>query len=176
MDLELSILPFKGTDPQDLEALAGALSTLFNRVTLLKPSPVPQAAFNTQRGQYRANELLEVARRRKTSRVLAVTSLDLYAGNLNFVFGLADLPGKAAVISFYRLHFGADDGVFRARALKEAVHELGHTFGLRHCGHPRCVMGFSSSLSDTDRKSTRFCRNCVRKLAGQAGIGAAGNS
>jgi archaemetzincin len=40
------------------------------------------------------------------------------------------------------------------------VHELGHVFGLEHCPDPECVMHFSNSLLDTDRKSTSFCSQC----------------
>jgi hypothetical protein len=29
--------------------------------------------------------------------------------------------------------------------LKEAMHELGHTFGLGHCADPACVMWFSNN-------------------------------
>lgn len=175
MDFELGILPFKGTDPRDLQALAEGIGLLGGHVAILKSAAIPPEAFNAQRGQYRANALLDVARKRKAPHVIGVTGLDLYAGNLNFVFGLAELPGRAAVVSFYRLHFGADEETFKARAVKEAVHELGHTLGLRHCANPRCVMSFSNSLADTDRKARRFCRECVAKMATRAGIGLAGN-
>jgi archaemetzincin len=46
------------------------------------------------------------------------------------------------------------------RAIKEAVHELGHVFGLTHCEKSRCVMHFSSSLRDTDFKHYIFCERC----------------
>jgi len=52
------------------------------------------------------------------------------------------------------------------RAVKEAVHELGHTFGLDHCSDPRCVMHFSNMLADTDRKGREFCPSCRARLAG----------
>jgi len=35
------------------------------------------------------------------------------------------------------------------RVIKEAVHELGHAFGLTHCENSKCVMHFSNSLQDT---------------------------
>jgi len=84
---------------------------------------------------------------------------------MNFVFGEAIINGKVAVISLYRLdtrRYGNQGGAARylERALKEAVHELGHTFGLEHCGDPRCVMFFSNSLLDTDRKGSVFCPAC----------------
>ena len=76
------------------------------------------------------------------------------------------IPGAAlAVISLARLYpefYGQprDPGLFKARAVKEAVHELGHLLGLGHCPDPACVMAFSNSLADTDRKGPGFCAPC----------------
>ena len=48
--------------------------------------------------------------------------------------------------------------------VKEAIHELGHTFGLFHCNNKLCVVYFSNSLYDTDRKGKRLCLDCKNKL------------
>lgn len=125
---------------------------------------VPSDAFNRSRRQLKAGPFLKIAQAEAGDRVLAVTNYDLYSGNLNFVFGLAESPGKGAVISLCRLRMGADEETFRQRAVKEAVHELGHTWGLTHCQNPRCVMHFSNSLQDTDRKETDWCESCDKKL------------
>lgn len=102
-------------------------------------------------------------------RILLVVDQDLFVPDLNFVFGEAEIGGPAAIISltrlrpeFYRLK--PDRNVFRERTAKEAVHELGHTFGLVHCRNSSCVMFFSNSLLDTDRKKNDFCSACRRKL------------
>jgi archaemetzincin len=71
---------------------------------------------------------------------------------------------KSAVISLFRLRGDADEETFHRRAVKEAVHELGHTWALSHCPNARCVMRFSNSLEDTDRKKTEWCGSCERKL------------
>jgi archaemetzincin len=101
--------------------------------------------------------------------ILGVTGVDLTAPGLNFVFGLADPGGRAAVISLARLYpefYGQprDPRRFKARAVTEAVHELGHLLGLGHCVDPACVMAFSNSLADTDRKGPGFCEACREKL------------
>jgi archaemetzincin len=44
----------------------------------------------------------------------------------------------------------------------EAVHELGHAFGLTHCEKSRCVMHFSNSLQDTDFKHYIFLKDVIK--------------
>ena len=68
------------------------------------------------------------------------------------------------MITLARL-YSADRRRFEARVLKEAVHELGHTLGLAHCPHPKCVMHFSNTVADTDRKGTDYCAACQARLA-----------
>jgi archaemetzincin len=100
-------------------------------------------------------------------KILGIVDRDLYVPELNFVFGEASQ--RVAVISLTRLrqefyNLPQDQHLFHKRALTEAVHELGHTYGLGHCGNPRCVMFFSNSLIDTDRKGSEFCPKCKRNL------------
>ncbi len=108
--------------------------------------------------------LLGLALSVRAEHVLAVTEVDLYAGDLNFVFGIAQPSGRACVISLFRLSLDADEERFRGRALKEAMHELGHTFGLGHCADPGCVMWFSNTLEETDRKGATYCPRCAETL------------
>ncbi len=131
----------------------------------------PRESFNPRSGQYYATRILVVlekhARSFKEERLLGVTDLDLYVPNMNFVFGEARLPGRVAIISTHRLRdttsYGAER-LFAERLIKEAVHELGHTIGLGHCETPSCVMYFSNSLADTDRKGQDYCEHCLGKL------------
>jgi archaemetzincin len=158
------LVPCGPVELKDLDVLMHALSARGMKVRIAKERKVPNDAFNRSRRQYKADSFLRIAQAEAGDRVLAVTNYDLYDGNLNFVFGLAESPGKRAVISFFRLRMTADEETFRQRAVKEAVHELGHTWGLAHCPNPRCVMHFSNSLQDTDRKETDPCESCDKKL------------
>ncbi len=133
--------------------------------------PEPVYAFDKRRNQYSAAAILQLVRVQAAhqghARALGITEHDLYAPACNFVFGLAS--GTTAVVGLARLRqefYGlqADHRLFLRRALTEAVHELGHTYGLPHCRRPQCVMFFSNTLLDTDRKSADFCLACHRRL------------
>jgi archaemetzincin len=134
--------------------------------------PHPDYAHNRQRDQYLAGAILRALREVEepdAERLLGVADLDLYAPGLNFVFGQATMGGRKAVIALPRLRqsfYGLPDDpeLYQARVVKEAVHELGHTYGLSHCHDPRCVMSFSNSLRDVDRKSHTFCPACRARL------------
>ncbi|MGC8542816.1 MAG: matrixin family metalloprotease, partial [Vulcanisaeta sp.] len=58
----------------------------------------------------------------------------------------------------------ADRDLYHQRLLKEVLHELGHAFGLDHCSDPRCVMYFSNTIEDTDRKGPQYCPRCMARL------------
>ena len=158
----VSIVPLDGPPAGELVQLVVDLGRAGLSVTLSEAAALPPSAYDRDRGQFRAERLLALVRGLDGRRILAVTGRDLYAEGLNFVFGIADAPGRAAVISLARLRGGgADEETFRTRAVKEALHELGHTLGLPHCPNPLCLMHFSNSLDDTDRKSSRLCEACV---------------
>jgi archaemetzincin len=94
-----------------------------------------------------------------------VVDVDIFSSGLNYVFGEAYVPGNAALISLWRLkpefyRENAGTNVFAVRMLKEAVHELGHTLGIQHCPKSYCVMHFSNSIFDTDKKQTLLCDQC----------------
>jgi len=134
--------------------------------------PIPPAAYNHRQEQYLGSRILAALARLdipNAERVMGIIDADCYALGLNFIFGQASIHERACFIALPRLRqsfYGLpeDEPLFRQRVLKEAVHELGHTYGLSHCPDPRCVMHFSNSLHDTDVKRTEFCSHCLSLL------------
>jgi archaemetzincin len=151
-----------------LEELAQSLARRFRTPCRIRPAPFEiDFSQDAQRRQFYSTAILQrlecVAN--PGARILGVTACDLYVPVLTFVFGEAQLEGNCAVVSTARLKeevYGLpkNEPELRDRLLKEAVHELGHTFGLRHCADWRCVMTSSHAPEWLDVKSADFCVKC----------------
>ncbi|MFN3480176.1 MAG: hypothetical protein ACK415_07280 [Thermodesulfovibrionales bacterium] len=98
------------------------------------------------------------------SPFLLLTEHDIYYADFDYVFGFTDLLKGISVVSLARLGKGAIVEKVVERAVKTAVHEIGHLNGLRHCKNRSCVMSLSFGLIDTDRKDKRFCDRCYKRL------------
>jgi archaemetzincin len=154
--------------------LAAGLAPVFRMPCQVRPERLDVAfARDRQRNQYHSTAILQAMLpvTEPGARLLAVTSLDLYVPVLTFVFGEAQLSGRCAVVSLHRLReefYGlpAREALMRERLVKEAVHELGHTFGLRHCDDWRCVMTSSHGVERLDVKGAEFCSTCEQVVAG----------
>ncbi|MFC1500717.1 archaemetzincin family Zn-dependent metalloprotease [Candidatus Zixiibacteriota bacterium] len=135
-----------------------------------RPGFDAQTAFDANRGQYNSTMLLRMLLEDlpgETDYILGICGVDLFIPVLTYVFGEAQLSGPAAVISIHRLDpavYGlpADDDLLCERLKKEAIHELGHCFGLVHCQQPACVMRASTYVEDIDLKPPGFCHECAR--------------
>ena len=173
MTAKIGILPIGQVDSAILLRLQENLVKVFPDVTCVMvdaPLPLPEKAYDKTRKQYRSAVILAkiqayAAKRKSLRSVLGVVDADIFVPELNFVFGEAACPGKAALISLRRLKLefygnASNVEILAARALKEAVHELGHTLGLKHCPRSSCVMHFSNSIFDTDKKQSSLCDEC----------------
>jgi archaemetzincin len=154
--------------------LAVKLAATFRMECRVRPGRLDvEFARDPQRNQFYSTAILRclLPLAEPGARLLAVTSLDLYVPVLTFVFGEAQLEGPCAVVSLHRLReefYGLppNDALLRERLLKEAVHELGHTFGLRHCDDWQCVMTSSHAVERLDVKGADFCRYCRKVVDG----------
>ncbi|HLV87497.1 MAG TPA: archaemetzincin [Candidatus Sulfotelmatobacter sp.] len=133
---------------------------------------IPEHAFETTRKQYQSVEFLKLLARSAppdAARILGVTDVDLSIPMLSFLFGQAQLDGPVAVVSLCRLRqefYGLpmQEEVLRERTIKEVLHELGHTFGLVHCGDPKCPMSLATHVALVDSKEDRYCARCGIQL------------
>jgi archaemetzincin len=174
--MRIGILPIGQIDAGLLARLQRVLSLIFSEISfvVIEPINLSEKAFDKRRNQYSSSLILRgvsvyAVEHMDLTRVLGVVDADIFVPELNFVFGEAAFPGKSALISLWRLKsefYGdvSDSEHLFQRALKEAVHELGHTFGLKHCPQVSCVMHFSNSLIDTDKKQSLFCNLCHLQL------------
>jgi archaemetzincin len=174
-------------DKDILSMLEKALLKEFNASSSVVTAPaikeIPEQRqlllFDKQRNQWKSSDILQwlsdkyrksySKEGRTTTKILAICDFDAYSGNLNFVFGEAQMGGSISTIYLPRLRqefYGLkpDKSLFYHRLVKEAVHELGHAFDLSHCENIKCVMHFSISLSYTDIKANHLCDVCKAHL------------
>ena len=162
------ISPIGDFDNRLLDQLAKEISEVFGcrttHVSLLKNL---EFALDRERRQYHSTPILEVLANKappQAIKVLGITRVDLFIPILTYVYGEAQLGGKACIISTYRLREGLSPlsrtVLYHQRVVKEALHELGHTFKLRHCQDQACIMHYCRSTRDVDLKSDQFCRYC----------------
>ena len=169
----IAIGPIGDVRSDDVALVVADVAKTFGADVVIAPSTaLPARALDSTREQYLARTIVDDLARRKRpewDRLLGVVAEDLYAPGLNFVFGEADVERGVAVFSVVRLRNGltsfASEAVFRRRVAIEAIHEIGHTYGLGHCEDPHCVMWFSNTLAETDRKGSAFCARHQAQLA-----------
>jgi archaemetzincin len=174
--MEIIIQPLEKLDNDILNLLVESISKEFVNT---KVSINPLLKFDIDdfiskyRNQLRSSDflywVLEKLKPSKEIKIVVVCDIDAYSGDLNFVFGEAYKGGRIAAIYLPRLRqefysLKPNNLVFHERIVKEAIHELGHTFGLVHCTNKLCVMHFSNSLYDTDIKGKSFCSNCKNNV------------
>jgi archaemetzincin len=184
----IALLPI-GIDEKDkkniFDPLTSHTASIFDAsITILTESPQLidsfRVLFNEQRNQLNSDKLLRYLATTiikdntgsydlKNTIILGICNFDAYSSGLKFVFGQASLTGGVAAIYLPRLRqefygISVDISIFIERVLKESTHEFGHTFGLAQCPKQSCVMHFSNSIVDTDRKAKDFCNVCCNKL------------
>src|SRR3972149_2881822 len=104
--MTIGVLPVGNADAAILSQIKDGLARVFpeTKASIVDENlPLPESAFDKKRGQYRSNQVLGMIQThvsgKSWNRLLGVVNADIYVQGLNFVFGEAVFPGKAALIS-----------------------------------------------------------------------------
>ncbi len=169
----VNIVPLDFDDDELLGNMSSSISQAFQIPTRIVPMDIRlDMGRNRQRDQLNSTWVLSQLLSQSlnnSDKILGITVHDLYTPILTYLFGEAELGGRAAVVSTYRFRdelYGlpANKDNLEKRIEKEAVHELGHTFGLVHCLNFDCVMHASTYIEEFDYKTNSFCPLCVSLL------------
>ena len=173
----LAVAPFGPAPGEVLSAMEAALGDAF-RLPVRPPGPDRRAGPRRSTPTRGAVELDRVPRGAAAAACRpgprgssGSTERDLFVPVLSFVYGQAQLGGRVAVVSLARLRpefhgLPPAPAALARRAATEAVHEVGHTFGLVHCLDRRCPMSLSIDLADLDGKTATPCAACGVLLEG----------
>ena len=164
----IAIVPIGSFDLDLIESIIGEIERIFGYPCEIAPLLNDLSfALDHNRKQYHSTPILDKLAGKLPPgvlKILALCHVDLFIPILTYVYGEAQIGGQACILSTYRLNEGNPHlnlrEPYRGRIVKEAVHELGHTFSLRHCKDPTCLMHYCRDESDVDRKTDELCRYC----------------
>jgi len=173
--MDIFIAPLKFYSALLLQNLVTELSKRFSSNIRIIDLKINLDDFlSVEREQYFSTRIIAEAMKLTgdyNGKVILLTDVDIFVPVLTFIFGEAQLNGKHSILSVCRLHEEFYSGISNEkllfeRTIKEALHELGHCYGLRHCIDWDCVMHSSPGIEEVDIKGMTFCRNCISKVEG----------
>ncbi|SHE81074.1 matrixin family metalloprotease [Chryseobacterium sp. OV279] len=159
--MTILIQPFKDFSSENVLKTAEGIRKIYPNIKILEAIDFPDNAYYKERNRYRADSIIKFldSRTKDGFVTIGLTSKDISVtkGKIKDygIMGLGYRPGKACVASKYRLDKkNADEQFF-----KIAIHELGHTQGLKHCPEKTCFMRDAEGGNPTDEE-TDFCPKC----------------
>jgi archaemetzincin len=164
----IAIIPLVPLDKPILDRMRSEINRVFQYNTVILPLNQDLSfSYDVSRMQYHSTAIMEKMTPQIPSqaiKAIAIVEVDLFIPILTHVYGEAQMGGKMCIVSTYRLkdelpHLDGNP-VYCNRVVKESIHELGHTFNLRHCPDQTCIMHYCRTLMDVDRKSDQLCRYC----------------
>ncbi len=165
----ITLISFGHFEREFLESIAERVTHEFGFKVIIEEKRLDLSKYyDPARKQYDGNRLLIDIDAKFASGSLKTAGLfrvDLFIPILTYIYGQAFLNGRTAIASLFRLNnerYGMpeDDNLLLDRFIKEVIHELGHTFGLKHCHVPACVMASSTYVEDIDQKNAELCTQC----------------
>ncbi len=175
--ITIALMPYKNFDTSLISFIKTEITGFYINcdVIVLPEKDLPAFAFYKPRQRYKADSLLLYQKQFNTGdvrTVVGLTASDISTTHSTSaywgVFGLGYCPGKAAVISTYRLKkSSASLQQFKQRLAKVILHELGHNFGLPHCDKDKaCLMNDAiGQIKQVDKEKIWLCDSCKKLLA-----------
>ena len=164
-EITILIQPFEDVKPKQLTEISENIRKIYPKIKILKPIKFPQNTYYEPRNRYRADSIIKYLRTKTPNNcvTLALTNKDISVTKgkvADFgVMGLGYRPGNACVASTFRLNAENKSEQF----YKVAIHELGHTQGLKHCPDKTCFMRDAEGKNPTNEEKD-FCQNCKKVL------------
>ena len=164
-EITILIQPFEDVKPKQLAEISENIRKIYPKIKILEPIDFPKNTFYQPRNRYRADSIIKYLRTKTPNNcvTLALTNKDISVTKgkvADFgVMGLGYRPGNACVASSFRLNPKNKNEQF----YKIAIHELGHTQGLKHCPDKTCFMRDAEGKNPTNEEKD-FCQNCKKVL------------
>ncbi len=170
----IQLLPYLGFDSTLLPWLQQEITSFYQLpVKILPAAALPRMAWYAPRQRYKADSLLvyQQGLALPGTTIAGFSHADISTSKNSTindwgVFGLGYCPGRACVISTWRLQKAGNNRVqLQERLIKVVLHELGHNLGLPHCKvSPTCLMADAGgTLAQVDREQKALCTNCQKK-------------
>jgi archaemetzincin len=154
----IKILPLGRVKDIQIEETYEGIRKIYPWTTILPARDMPASTYYEPRNRNRADSLIRwmSSMAGRNEIYVGITMQDISTSKGEFadygVMGLGYCPGKACVISSYRLKN-------KQNFFKLVIHELGHNMGLAHCPVPSCYMRDAKGGDPTDEEKG-FCKKC----------------
>jgi len=141
---------------------------VFSEIKIINPNvilrqniPFPENSYYKPRNRYRADSIIKNLKNEigEDSVIVGLSNLDISTTKNGIkdwgVMGLGYKPGKACVVSDFRVSVKNKNQQF----YKLVLHELGHTAGLPHCAVKTCLMRDAEGGNPLNEEKD-FCSKC----------------
>jgi len=155
------IQPLGDFQQRQCQKVFAEIKAINPKVVLMQNIEFPEKSFYKPRNRYRADSIIKNLKNKigKDSVIVGLSHFDISTTKNGIkdwgIMGLGYRPGKACVVSDFRLSPKNKNEQF----YKLVLHELGHTEGLTHCKVKTCLMRDAEGRNPFDQEKS-FCKDC----------------